>query len=159
MSGPELPSAPKRLVDWDPEEPRAVEKRGLRMLLGLILMSVVLAAVAHLTLKHGMTQVTDHQRIPLDLKDPLATVRRIASNISVWGGLALFVLSAAVWIIVLSRASLSYAYPFVSLTYALILLFDRFVLGEAVPSVRWLGVVLIIAGIVLVSRTGAVGGA
>ena len=48
----------------------------------------------------------------------------------------LFVLSAAVWLIVLSRASLSYAYPFVSLTYALILLFDRFVLNESVPSLR-----------------------
>jgi drug/metabolite transporter (DMT)-like permease len=157
MSGPER--AHRRLADWDPEEPRTVEKRGLRMLLGFILISVVLAAVAQLTLKHGMTQVTDHGHVPLDLKDPLATVRRIGSNLSVWGGLALFVLSAAVWIIVLSRASLSYAYPFVSLTYALILLFDRFVLREAVPSVRWAGVALIVAGIVLVSRTGAVGGA
>ena len=59
----------------------------------------------------------------------------------------------------LSRASLSYAYPFVSLTYALILLFDRFILREPVSSLRWAGVALIIAGIVLVSRTGAVGGA
>lgn len=148
-----------RLADWDPEEPRTVEKRGLHMLLGLILVSVVLAAVAQLTLKHGMTQVTNHQQVPLDLKDPAGTFGRIASNVSVWGGLLLFVLSAAVWLIVLSRASLSYAYPFVSMTYALILLFDRFILREPVSSLRWAGVALIIAGIVLVSRTGAVGGA
>ena len=75
------------------------------------------------------------------------------------GGLGIFVLSAAVWLIVLSKASLSFAYPFVSLTYVLILLFDRFILREPVSSLRWSGVALIIAGIVLVSRTGAVGGA
>jgi drug/metabolite transporter (DMT)-like permease len=148
-----------RLADWDPEEPRTVEKEGFRMLLGFILMSVLLAAFAQLTLKHGMTQVTGHGHTPLDLKDPAGTFRRIATNVSVWSGLLLFVASAAVWLIVLSRASLSYAYPFVSLTYALILLFDRFILGESVSPLRWAGVALIIAGIVAVSRTGAVGGA
>ena len=42
----------------------------------------------------------------------------------------IFALSAVVWLLVLSRASLSFAYPFVSLTYVLILLVDRFVLHE-----------------------------
>ena len=76
-----------------------------------------------------------------------------------WGGLGLFVASAGAWLIVLSKASLSFAYPFVSLTYALILLFDRFVLQESVSPLRWAGVVLIMAGIVLVSRTGNLAGA
>jgi drug/metabolite transporter (DMT)-like permease len=129
------------------------------MLVTFILVSVVLAAVAQLTLKHGMTQVTSHGHVPLDLKDPVGTFRRIVSTPAVWMGLALFVLSAAAWLIVLSRASLSFAYPFVALTYALILVFDRFVLGESVSPLRWAGVALIMAGIVLVSRTGSLTGA
>jgi drug/metabolite transporter (DMT)-like permease len=71
----------------------------------------------------------------------------------VWGGLALFGLSALVWLAVLSRASLSFAYPFAALTYVKILLFDHFVLDEPVPALRWGGVAFIAAGIFLVSRT------
>jgi len=150
---------PRRLPDWDPEEPRTVAREGIGMLVVFILVSVVLAAVAQLTLKHGMTEVTNHGKVPLDLKDPLGTLRRVAATPAVWGGLALFVASAAAWLVVLSRASLSFAYPFVSLTYALILVFDRFVLGESVSPLRWAGVALIMAGIVLVSRTGSLAGA
>ena len=42
----------------------------------------------------------------------------------------LFGFSAIVWLVVLSRASLSFAYPFAALTYVMILLFDHFVLDE-----------------------------
>lgn len=122
------------------------------MLYVVILISVGLAAVAQLTLKHGMNQVTAHGG-PLDLATPIVTFRRVATNLSVVGGLLIFVVSAAAWLIVLSRVSLSFAYPFVSLTYVLILLFDRFVLHQGVSGLRWAGVALIIGGIVLVSRT------
>jgi drug/metabolite transporter (DMT)-like permease len=61
--------------------------------------------------------------------------------------------SALVWLVVLSRASLSFAYPFAALTYVLILLFDLFVLDEQVPGLRWAGVGFIAIGIFLVSRT------
>ena len=149
----------KRMEDWDPDEPRRVEGEGIGMLVVFILVSVVLAAVAQLTLKHGMVQVTDHGAVPLNIKDPVGMFRRIVSTPAVWGGLALFVASAAAWLIVLSRASLSFAYPFVSLTYVLILLFDRFIVGESVSPLRWAGVALIMAGIVLVSRTGSLAGA
>jgi drug/metabolite transporter (DMT)-like permease len=123
------------------------------MLYVAILVSVVLAALAQLTLKHGMTQVTNHGAVPLDLKDPVGTFRRVVTSPSVLLGLATFVLSAAVWLVVLSKVSLSFAYPFVSLTYVLILLFDRLVLHDTVPPLRWAGVAFIVVGIVLVSRT------
>ena len=123
------------------------------MLYGMILLSVLLAAVAQITLKHGMTQVTSHGAAPLELGQPLTTLRRVAGNLSVVGGLAIFVVSAAAWLVVLSKVSLSFAYPFVSLTYVLILTFDRLALHETVSVVRWAGVALIIGGILLVSRT------
>jgi drug/metabolite transporter (DMT)-like permease len=123
------------------------------VLIAFILLSVLLAAIAQLTLKHGMNQVTHDRAIPLELGKPVETVRRIGLNISVWGGLLIFVLSAAVWLVVLSRTSLSFAYPFASLTYVLILIFDRFVLDQPISGVRYVGVALIIAGIVLISRT------
>jgi multidrug transporter EmrE-like cation transporter len=140
--------------EWSPElEAPGARKKGGGVLIGLILISVLLAALAQLTLKHGMNQVTGSGAQPLSLHHPTNTVVRIITNLSVWGGLALFVLSASVWLIVLSRASLSFAYPFASLTYVLILLFDRFVLKEPISGLRYAGVALIIGGLLLISRT------
>jgi glycosyltransferase involved in cell wall biosynthesis/multidrug transporter EmrE-like cation transporter len=139
--------------DWDPEFQPPLAKKGKGMLFGFIFLSVVLAAAAQITLKHGMTQVTHHGALPLDLKQPLTTLRRIATNLPVVLGLGTFVLSAAVWLIVLSKVRLSFAYPFVSLTYVLILVFDRVVNREGVPALGWIGVALIIGGILAVSRT------
>jgi glycosyltransferase involved in cell wall biosynthesis/multidrug transporter EmrE-like cation transporter len=143
--------------EWDPYYPpeptEPPTRKGHLMLLGLIIFSVGLAALAQLTLKHGMNQVSDYGARPLELGQPVATLQRIASNLSVWVGLATFAASAMVWLVILSRASLSFAYPFAALTYVLILLFDRFVLHDQVPLLRWGGVALIIGGILLISRT------
>jgi drug/metabolite transporter (DMT)-like permease len=128
------------------------KKGNLTMLIALILLSVTLAAVAQLTLKHGMNAVNDDltpARFGVDARSLGALLRTPA----IYTGLLLFGLSALVWLVVLSRASLSFAYPFAALTYVLILLFDLFILDETVPPLRWAGVAFIVAGIFLVSRT------
>ncbi|MBI4261237.1 MAG: hypothetical protein HY658_11790 [Actinobacteria bacterium] len=121
------------------------------MLYAFILLSVGMAAVAQLTLKHGMNQVVDRAGAfePTDL----GSLRAVATTPAVYLGLLLFAMSAVLWLVVLSRATLSFAYPFAALTYVLILLFDRFALHQELPLLRIAGVVFIITGIVLVSRT------
>lgn len=120
------------------------------MLIAMILVSVGLAAVAQLTLKHGMNQVRARSGV---VELSLGSLKAVAMTPYVWAGLALFGVSALVWLAVLSRASLSFAYPFAALTYVLILLFDHFVLDEPVSALRWGGVAFIVAGIFLISRT------
>ncbi len=120
------------------------------MLIALILVSVGLAAVAQLTLKHGMNQVKARSGVFQFNGD---SIRTAASTPAVWIGLMIFGVSAIVWLAVLSRASLSFAYPFAALTYVLIVFFDKLVLHEDVSTLRWGGVALIVAGIVLVAQT------
>lgn len=134
-------------------EPVSAPTKGTpRMLILLILFSVTLAAIAQLGLKHGMNLVNDELAPDrFSLNGP--SLRALVVQPYVWGGLLLFGLSALVWLVVLSRASLSFAYPFAALTYVLILLFDLFVLDETVPALRWAGVAFIGVGIFLVSRT------
>ena len=122
------------------------------MLIALILLSVSLAAVAQLALKTGMNAVND-QLSPATFSLNGPSLKVVVAQPFVWGGLLLFGLSALVWLVVLSRASLSFAYPFAALTYVLILVFDQFVLDEQVPALRWGGVAFIAVGIFLVSRT------
>jgi hypothetical protein len=122
------------------------------MLIAMILLSVGLAAVAQLALKHGMNRVND-SLAPATFSLNGSSLKVLVQQPFVWGGLFLFGLSALVWLVVLSRASLSFAYPFAALTYVLILIFDQFVLDEQVPPLRWGGVAFIAVGIFLVSRT------
>jgi drug/metabolite transporter (DMT)-like permease len=127
-----------------------LKEKSHAMLIALILLSVTVAAVAQLTLKHGMNQVVANTG---ELKLELSSLRDVVTTPAVWAGLFMFGLSAVVWLAVLSRTTLSFAYPFASLTYVLILLADRFVLDQDVPALRYAGVAFIIAGIVLVAQT------
>jgi multidrug transporter EmrE-like cation transporter len=123
----------------------------------VILLSVGLAATAQLTLKYGVDRVTKQgpsgEVSGIVLSEPVGSAIRVAKEPFIWVGLALFGISAAVWIVVLSRTQLSFAYPFAALTYVIILLFDRIFLKVQQPGLRWAGVALIVSGIVLISRT------
>ena len=130
----------------------ATRKGPPTMLIAMILLSVGLAAVAQLALKQGMNQV-NVELSPEKFSLNGASLKALVSEPFVWAGLVLFGLSAMVWLVVLSRASLSFAYPFAALTYVMILLFDTFVLDEQVPALRWGGVACIAVGIFLISRT------
>ena len=118
---------------------------------GLAIMSVLMATVGQFLLKSGMDRVgyvgADRLRRPLDLA---MTAMRTPQIIV---GLGIFCVSAMVWLIVLSRVPLSMAYPFAGITYVTTALVGKFVLGEQVPGARWLGILLIVSGILLVGRS------
>jgi drug/metabolite transporter (DMT)-like permease len=139
----------------DPEAHEAAvheteEGKSRAMLIGLILLSVLLAALAQVTLKFGMNKVTARSGTAgLNA----ASLKAMVTTPAVIGGLVIFGFSAVIWLLVLSRASLSFAYPFASLSYLLIVLADRFFLHEQIPPLRWAGVFFIMVGIVLVAQT------
>lgn len=68
-------------------------------------------------------------------------------------GLLLYGIGALAWIAVLARLDLSLAYPFLALNFVLVTVASRLFLGEAVPVLRWLGVLVICSGILLVARS------
>jgi drug/metabolite transporter (DMT)-like permease len=117
----------------------------------MILCSVAFAATAQIVLKGGMDQVV-HRLHKKAFEFTGEGFRAVLVTPAVWIGLALFGLSALVWLSVLSRAALSFAYPFAALTYAVIVLYD-FLRGEPTGALRWAGVAFIVTGIILVSRT------
>lgn len=53
------------------------------------------------------------------------------------------------WLGVLSYLDVSIAYPVLALNFVLVLIGSRWMLGERVPTQRWLGAVAIVAGVVL----------
>jgi drug/metabolite transporter (DMT)-like permease len=68
-------------------------------------------------------------------------------------GIALLILWTLSRMTLLSWADLSYVLPITAFGYVLNALAGRFLLGEQVSGTRWLGTLLIMAGVALVGRT------
>jgi drug/metabolite transporter (DMT)-like permease len=88
------------------------------------------------------------------LRRPLALVIAVAATPAVVGGLALYVASAVSWIYVLSRTELSFAYPFLAVSYVAVTVAAVLGLKERFSVVQWLGVALVVSGVVIVAFTG-----
>lgn len=118
----------------------------------LLILGDVLASVAgQLCLKLGMTQVG-----PIGLQQatqPWPTLVRIFTTPFILAAIPLYIFAFALWLVVLSRLRLSFAYPFISLTYVLVPIASWLLLGEPVPALRWMGIGVIMLGIIVVGRS------
>lgn|SRR5215472_1562164 len=110
----------------------------------LILISVSLSVVGQLLLKMGVSRLG---QLDLDGMHAILSAARLASQPLVWTGLAVYGLGTFFWLAALSRVELGYAYPFLSLSYVLILLAAWIFLREDVSVGRVIGVVVVCLGV------------
>jgi drug/metabolite transporter (DMT)-like permease len=117
-----------------------------------ILIAGLLAVAGQIILKRGLAVQGALQLTPAALPSTLLSV---ALNPLVILGLAVTVSGTFFWLILLSRVDLSFAYPFASLNYVLILAASWWILGENLSVIRLLGVAAICLGVCLIVRTPA----
>ncbi len=120
------------------------------MIFALILFGVLLNAAAQLLLKAGMTQI-GHFEFSLPNVIPIGL--KVMANIPIISGLFAYVLSVVVWLLVLSRVQVSFAYPMLSIGYIVNAVAAYYLFGEALSVIRVTGVFVIIAGVYLVSQS------
>ncbi len=65
-------------------------------------------------------------------------------------GIILYGLSTLAYFYVLSKMHLSWAYSIGGTSYIITVIFSKFILLENVPYLRWLGVFVILSGIIIV---------
>ena len=106
--------------------------------------------LAQLLMKKGLVQTGIHFVGWHNLGEFIA---RNGSSGWVWGGVLIYALNFFVWILILSRVDLSVAMPIGSTSYLLIPLAAVIFLGEQISPLRWLGLLLIVAGIHFVSKS------
>ncbi len=116
----------------------------------LILFTVLTNAIAQIMLKKGMLAVGP---ISLGSSSVITTTRSIVFEPFVFAGLCVFVISMASHLYVLSKVELSFAYPFLSLAYVVVLAYAFFVFNENVGMLRVAGVGLICIGTLLVAKS------
>ena len=129
----------------------AASRPGLIPELGLVVVSICFAVAGQVTLKAAMDQFG---RIgESELANPVDTVVRALHLPLLWVGLVMFGVSAAFWLVVLSRVPLSIAYPLVGMSYVLVVLIAKLVLHESVPALRWVGVAIVALGIAVIGAS------
>lgn len=117
----------------------------------MLLVSISLGVAGQFFMKLGVTRVGDLQSL-ISISLWRFTSAILASPLILLGFLA-YGISTAFWLLVLSRVELSLAYPMLSLGYIGILLVSALFLGEKVTALRWLGTILIVAGVILTAGT------
>lgn len=113
----------------------------------VILSSVFLSAVAQLSFKYGVSGVDLSQHSSLVVKAWL-----MLTSPFVFLGLALYGVGTVLWLFALKQMDLSLAYPFVGVSFIFVLLFSLLFLGESFQWNRFIGSLVIIVGIVILSR-------
>jgi multidrug transporter EmrE-like cation transporter len=115
-----------------------------------ILLATVLGVIGQLMLKQGMASMGVLQfstgAVP-------SILLRMATSPWVIGGLLVYGSGTFFWLLVLNRVPLSYSYPFIALGIVVGFLAAWIIFRESIPPSRWIGMAVIVAGLLLVART------
>jgi uncharacterized membrane protein len=112
----------------------------------IIIVGVIFAALGQVSWKLGMTQAGQLSTLNL------ASLSAALLNPLVLPGFIMYGLSTIFWLIALSKKDLSYVYPFISLTYILVLLLSNLLLKESIGVNKVIGTLIIIIGLMIITR-------
>lgn len=120
------------------------------LVLGLILADVILNVAGQLSLKFGMSKIGN---FALSVGNLPPVLVKAALNPFVILGLFCYGLGFLVWLIVLAKAEVSYAYPMISLGYVLTAFLAWQLFGENVTLIRLAGIFVTCLGVFIIARS------
>src|SRR5215468_8006142 len=128
----------------------ASERRLRVKTLVMVLTMVICANAGDLLLKRGMSQIG---AVALTARGVTQAFWLTVSNGIIWTGIFFLIGFMVTYMTVLSWADYSYVMPAGAFGYALVTLLAVVFLHESVSPRRWVGVVLICVGVLLVGQT------
>ena len=117
----------------------------------LLILMVIFSPLGNTLLSRGMKQtgeILDFSPVALS-----ASFLKVFSNASIWFGMFSLLIFFVSYLLLLSWADLSFIQPASAIGYANVVLLGHFLLGEFVSPARWVGVLIICIGVVLVGGT------
>jgi multidrug transporter EmrE-like cation transporter len=117
----------------------------------LILTGVGLNAAAQLLLKVATRPLAHFSEF--NMQTLLNSILILIKGLPFWLGMLCYGTSVCVWLAALSKAPVSTAYPMLSLGYVVVAGVSVLWLGETLSPAKVIGIALICAGVVLVSRS------
>jgi len=117
----------------------------------LLILMIALGSVGNTILDKGMKSLG---LIDFSTRSTIwQGIFRTFTSGTIWLGICCMLLFMVCHMLVLSWADYSFVMPFSAITYALVPVLGYVWLGEYVPMTRRVGIVLIVFGVFLVSRT------
>ncbi len=113
----------------------------------LLLTAITLGACGQICLKVGVNAVNSGGSASA------LTILRGIFTPYVLAGFVLYGLSSLLYLVAISRLDLSYAYPFVALSFVMVTVLSWRILGETLPLLRVVGLVLILGGVLTVAAS------
>ncbi|PKM90765.1 MAG: hypothetical protein CVU87_01410 [Firmicutes bacterium HGW-Firmicutes-12] len=104
--------------------------------------SIAIASIGQAILKSSLNG--------LELKEASLNIKFVTTIFAdgqILIGLGCYGVSAVLWLYALSKCSLSRLYPFTALSFVLVILLSRYILGENISSNQSLGIGLVILGL------------
>lgn len=120
------------------------------MNIGLILSSILFNCLAQVLMRKGMLGVGAIDAVSGAAEKIIA----MAVNTWLWLAVLSYGASLLIWLVVLSRVPVSFAYAFSSLGFVVVTACGWFFLGETVSVMRMAGIAIICLGVIVVSLTG-----
>lgn len=120
------------------------------LVLALIFLDVCLNVAGQLSLKFGMSKIGNFS---ISVPTLASVFLRAAMNPFVILGLGCYGLAFLVWLIVLAKAEVSFAYPMISLSYVFTAILAWQLLGEHVTVTRMAGILVTCLGVVIIARS------
>lgn len=120
------------------------------IILALISIDVIFNVTGQLLLKQGMSRMGNFS---LSLEGVLPVFLRAATSIYILMGLVCYVTGFMIWLIVLSKAEVSYAYPLISMGYVLTAVMAWILFGENVTLMRMAGILITCLGVIIIARS------
>lgn len=115
-----------------------------------IILTVILNASAQLLIKKGVLVLGNEI---LTLKLLYTNLDKLIFNSYIIFGLICMVISMITHIISLSKFELSYAFPFISISYVIVFLGSFYLFNENLSIIRIFGLFLIILGTIFVAKS------
>lgn len=109
------------------------------------LMAVLFASSGHLLIKFGLI-ASAPSAAGLNL---FARIGRYLLQPTIAAGLGIYGLGTLFWISAVSRREISILYPITALNYVMVTMGGKFLFGETVSAMRWLGIAVVVTGVAL----------
>jgi drug/metabolite transporter (DMT)-like permease len=97
-------------------------------------------------------QVAEAGLIPVNLSGKVFYILNLLLNPWVLSGIVATFLAGVSWMLVMAKFEVSYAYPFVSLNYILVLAAGFLLFNEAISATKMAGSALVILGIIVLAK-------